>query len=117
MALHVVFSPAQERRHYATEVIRTQNVAMSRRGTKRNNNDVMKIQDFFGPNIFACICCCPIIALVGLIFSLLCQSAKYKGKRKQAECFSVMAGAMFVLSIIMALIIAVFMVHIQYSET
>ena len=56
--------------------------------------------------MFASVCCCQIFGLLGLIFSKLCKSAKAKGERKEAKCYSVTAGVMFACSVISAIIIA-----------
>ena len=68
----------------------------------RNVDDVddviYDIPDFMRHNVFACLCCCWPIGLIGIIFSMLCDYAKSKGKRKQAKCLSATAGALFAIS-------------------
>ena len=106
--LQTVSTPTRGGRHHATVVIRT-----PCQQSTRNGGDVMSVKDFFAPNLFACLCCCLIIAFVGHIFSLMYQSAKYKGKRRQAEIFSLTAGILFGLSVIGGFIFIIVIVSIQ----
>ena len=59
---------------------------------------IYDIPDFMRHNVFACLCCCWPIGLIGIIFSMLCDYVKSEGKRRQAEFFSTTAGALFAIS-------------------
>ena len=67
-------------------------------------NDVMyEVPDFMEHNILASTyCCCP-IGWLGLVFSMMCQWAKSKGKRKMFQCLWVTAVILFALSVITGL--------------
>ena len=107
--LQVVRAQTQGGRNYATDVIQTQSNAPS----EEESIDINDIQDFMCPNIFACLCCCWPIGLIGIVFSMLCRSAKSEGNREQAKCFSVTAGVLCALSIIGAVITIIVIVSIQ----
>ena len=88
--------PAQRERRYITEAIQTQNAVFRRIAT----GNIIDVPDFLVYNIIACICFNLPIGLLGIRFSMLCRSTKLEGKRKQAKCYSVVAGVMFALSVI-----------------
>ena len=106
--LQTVSTPTRGGRHHATVMIRT-----PRQQTTRNVDDVINVKGFFAPNLLECLCCCPIIAFVGLIFSLMYQSAKYKGKRRQVEIFSLTAEVQFGMSVIGGFIFTIVIISIQ----
>ena len=104
--LQVVCAQAQGGRSYTTDVIQTQSNAPS-------EEESIDIDDFMFPNVLASLCCCWPIGLIGIVFSMLCRSAKSEGNREQAKCFSVTAGVLYVLSIIGGIITIIVIVKIQ----
>ena len=101
----MVYASEQKGRHY----IRQLNV---RAGQRIIRNDVMyEVPDFLEHNVFASVfCCCP-LGWLGLIFSMLCQSAKSEGKRKLSQCLSVTAGILFALSVISGMFLITIFVY------
>ena len=99
--------PVQRERQYITEATQIEYMVFRRIAT----GNIIDVQDFLVCNIIAALCFSGPIGLLGVEFSMLCRSAKLKGKRKQAKCYSVAAGVMFALSVIgvITLIIIVFL--------
>ena len=112
MPIQIARVPAQEERHYVTRVLPPPNVAPRQESTIIVD-DVMDINDFMGYNVFACLCCCWPLGLIGIIFSMLCDSAKSKGKRKQAEEFSALAKILFASSVFGGMILAIIVVILK----
>ena len=98
--------PAQREGHNITEATQTQNAAFRRIAT----GNIIDVQDFLVCNIIASLCFIPPIGLLGVEFSILCRSAKLKGKRKQAKCFSVVEGVMFSLSAVAYVILVILLI-------
>ena len=96
--------PAPEENYYATEEIQTQNTA-SNEDESSDTDDVSDIEDFLYCNILASIFCCQLIGLLGLLFSKMCESAKAKGDRKEAKCYSITAGILFASSIVSTILV------------
>ena len=100
MPLVVIPDPAEESRHYATRTRQTHDAAL-RQQTKHEAedvDDVSDIDDSLHYNICGLFCCFP-IAFIGIIFSLLCKSAKAAGKREEAKWMSAIASTFFSFSI------------------
>ena len=112
MPMQIVRVPAQGEGHYSTRVLQPPNVAPRQQSTVIVD-DVMDINDFMGYNVFACLCCCWPLGLMGIIFSMLCDSAKSKGKRKEAEDFSALAKILFASSVFSGIIIAIILVILK----
>ena len=89
-------------------MIQTQSNASS-----EEESDIDDIQDFLECNLFASLCCCQIFGLLGVVFSKLCRSAKSKGNREDAKCYSVIAKVMCALSVIGGIILAIVIVSMQ----
>ena len=70
-------------RHYATEVREPNNAAL-RQQWRITVDDVTDIDDCMGYNVCACLCCCWPLGLVGIMFSIACDSAKSKGNKADA---------------------------------
>ena len=92
--------PAQRDRHDITEATQTENVVFRQQTAER-----IDVPDFLACNIFACLCCCWPIGLIGILFSVLCNSAKSAGNPRQAKCLSLTAGIPFTLSFIGGIIL------------
>ena len=86
----------QEGRHCS----RRPDVRTGQRVKRNSNGIVYGVPDFMDLNIVASFCCCCPFGWLGLIFSMMCQTAKSEGKRMQAICLSVTAGILFTLSVI-----------------
>ena len=88
--------PAQRDRQYIREATQIEYMMFRRIAT----GNIIDVQDFLVCNIIAALCFNWPIGLLGIRFSMLCRLAKLEGKRKQAKCYSVVAGVMFALSVI-----------------
>ena len=101
--------PTQGSRHCTAYKLTPQNTASRQQRKTIIVDDVTDINDFMGYNVFACLCCCWPLGFIGIIFSMLCNSTKSKGKRKEVEDFSVLAKILFASSVFsgIAVVIAV----------
>ena len=100
--------PIQGGRHCTADA---QDVALLQRNT-RNVDDVRDVDSFICWNVFAFLCCCWPIGLVGLIFSLLSYHAKSKGYREDALWCSLIARilcgcSVIVLGVVIAIAIQI----------
>ena len=78
----------------------TSNVRAGQQIKRTSNGVTYEVPDFMEHNMVAsAFCCCP-FGWIGLIFSEMCRSAKFEGKRKLSQCLSVTAAIMFALSVI-----------------
>ena len=109
----MVSVPTQGGRYYATNMGRMQIVTSPPQRTTIID-DVLDIDDFMGCNIFACLCCLP-LGLIGIIFSMLCDHAKSKGKRVDAEYYSLVARFIFIFSVICGISAAIVIVHFRHT--
>ena len=58
------------------------------------------INDHMTENIFACLCCCWILGLIGIIMSSKCQHAKNEGHVEKARKYSPCALVFFLSSVV-----------------
>ena len=109
MAMPLLPVTIQGERHCTAEA---QDVALLQRNA-RNVDDLTDVDSFICWNVFAFLCCCWPIGLVGLIFSLLSYHAKSKGYREDALWCSLIARILCGCSVIVLGVVIVIAIAIQ----